>query len=524
MALLSKWTTAQMMNQLNSGYKWSGNITYSFAASTAAIYGSAELAGFSPFNASQESAAALALAIWDDLISPSISYTAGTSNIEFGNSTTGVDYAHAYYPTIGSVWMSANASDLLSPTIGAHSYVSLAHEIGHALGLDHAGNYNGSGTWKPSNYYDSTVYTIMSYFGPNWGFGTQAGEGLVAWADWIGLDGHLYAPQTPMIYDIMTMQSMYGADLTTRTGDTTYGFNSTFSDSLSSIFDFSINTNPILAIYDAGGIDTLDLSGWSTNSIINLNPGAFSSGNGMTLNISIAYSAIIENAVGGSGNDSLIGNSAANYLDGGSGADVMSGGSGNDTYVVDNIGDKVVETGITGGVDTVNASVSYTLSNYVENMVLMGGSDLSAIGNAFHNTLIGNSGSNLLKGEGGNDRLDGGTGADIMLGGAGNDTYVVENIGDIVSEATVLNGTTNAGGIDTVECYLASFTLDKYLENLVFMGTVSAEGYGNTLNNTITGTDSADALYGLNGNDILNGGLGDDILDGGGNRVGRRHA
>ncbi len=104
----------------------------------------------------------------------------------------------------------------------------------------------------------------MSYFGPSWGSGASNGEGLVAWADWVGSDGRLYSPQTPMMNDIMAMQAMYGADTTTRTGDTVYGFQSNITGSTAAIYNFSQNLNPIICIWDAGGNDTLNLSGWNT--------------------------------------------------------------------------------------------------------------------------------------------------------------------------------------------------------------------------------------------------------------------
>ena len=329
---LANWTNQQVIDQLDSGSKWTSPvITYTFPTSAAGMYGGAELAGFQAMNGAQQQAAILALQTWDDLIVPSIQkLTSGTANIELASSYTGVAYAHSYMPSVGSVWFGAAYAELMAPVVGKHSFLTYVHELGHALGLDHMGNYNGAGNWTPSSYQDSAVYSVMSYFGPNWGVGPNAGEGLVAWADWVGADGVTYAPQTPMLNDIMALQTMYGADTTTRTGNTVYGFGCNLTDGLKAIYDFTLNHNPILTLYDAGGNDTLNLSGFSTPSVIDLRAGAYSSCNSMTANIAIAYGCTIENAIGGAGSDTLTGNSAANRLEGGAGDDKLYGGDGDD--------------------------------------------------------------------------------------------------------------------------------------------------------------------------------------------------
>lgn len=338
---LPSWTTNQILNQLNSGTKWQGTtITYAFPTTAAGMYTGSGEGGFSALTAAGQGAAKLALSLWDDLMTPNMvqvapgSYT--TSNIEFGMGTVGVDYAHAYFPTVGSVWFNPNftgTNNLVSPTVGQQGFLAYVHELGHALGLDHMGNYNGAAGSGPSCYEDSTVYSVMSYFGPSWGNGASAGLGQVAWADWIGPDGILRAPQTPMLNDIMAIQAIYGVETTTRTDNTVYGFHSTITGAQAKIYDFTVNANPVLTLFDSAGNDTLDLSGFSTNSTVNLAPGSFSSCNSMTSNIAIAYTCTIENAVTGNGNDVITGNDADNRLDGGAGSDQLLGGMGNDTLM-----------------------------------------------------------------------------------------------------------------------------------------------------------------------------------------------
>jgi Ca2+-binding RTX toxin-like protein len=244
-----------------------------------------------------------------------------------------------------------------------------------------------------------------------------------------------------------------------------------------------------------------------------------------------------ENFSGNDGNDSLDGGAGNDLLDGGNGTDRMFGRAGNDGYMVDNAGDVVDETG-GNGIDSISSSITFNLANTaraigaVEELTLTGNSAIDGIGNALANVIFGNmaknvlsglSGNDSLSGEGdndtlrgdaGSDLLDGGSGADRMLGGVGNDGYMVDNAGDVVSEA---GGT----GIDTVNSSV-SFNLANTaraigaVENLTLLNVATAiNGTGNSLANTITGNGFANTLNGFTGNDRLTGAAGSDTLVGG---------
>jgi Ca2+-binding RTX toxin-like protein len=215
---------------------------------------------------------------------------------------------------------------------------------------------------------------------------------------------------------------------------------------------------------------------------------------------------------GGAGNDLLHGEFGNDTLIGGTGADKMSGGTGNDLYFVDNVGDVVIELSV-GGNDTVNSSITHTLTANVENLVLSGTAAINGTGNG---------GANLLTGNAGNNVLSGGTGADTMLGGAGNDSYVVDNAGDRVFETTTTSNAVNAGGVDTVSSSisfsLAANTGVSFVENLTLTGASAINGTGNALNNALTGNSAINTLSGGAGNDTLNGlGGADQLLGGAGN-------
>ncbi len=221
---------------------------------------------------------------------------------------------------------------------------------------------------------------------------------------------------------------------------------------------------------------------------------------------------------GGGGNDTLYGGDGNDTLDGGTGSDNMNGGKGNDTYLVDNSGDIIDETG-GDGIDTVKSTITFSLADTthvkgdVENLTLTGTANIDGTGNGANNVLIGNSGTNALYGGNGADTLDGGAGADHLYGGTGYDTYVVENVGDIVDE-------TGGDGIDTVQSAIAFSLADAThvigtVENLTLTGTANIDGTGNAVDNEISGNSGDNSLYGGDGADKLFGGSGADHLYGG---------
>ncbi len=276
----------------------------------------------------------LALESWSDIANITFTEvpdesTYGSIRIAFTtmeNSTAG--YAYSVNPRQESaeaadIWLNKDLANE-SFTVGTSNYNTLLHEIGHALGLDHPFEANETNGARLTSALDSSQHTLMSYTAYNDNGNYYVSEN--------GSTFYLpVQPSSPMLLDIQAIQYMYGANMSTRTGDDTY----TFSNS----------EGELKTIWDAGGIDTFDLSNQTYANTINLNAGEFSSlgikktsnsssGNQSAVdNIAIAYNVTIENAIGGQGDDIIAGNSADNELQGGLGNDILDGGAGNDTAV-----------------------------------------------------------------------------------------------------------------------------------------------------------------------------------------------
>jgi Ca2+-binding RTX toxin-like protein len=512
-------TIPQLADYLITGYWQSNGAIAHHWGSNAITFNLGDL------NATEQTIALAALNLWHDVANVTFVQTTGSANINFNHDGSMLAATNSFWD--GSGIMSSATIDISSDWVttygiglGTYSYQTYIHEIGHALGLGHQGHYNGSGTYGIDNVYanDTWQYSVMSYF------------------DQSNYGGASYRfVMTPMMADIYAVDSVYGA-ATTRTGDTVYGFNS----NAGSIYDFaSYGTAPALTIYDSGGTDTLDCSGYGQNQVIDLNGGSFSNIGGLIGNICIYTTSVIENAIGGSGNDTITGNAADNVLNGGAGndtlvggagADVLIGGVGDDTYVVDNAGDVVTEKA-NEGTDTVQTTLAnYTLGANVENLTFTDNGTHTGSGNALDNVLTGGSG---------NDSFFAGAGSDIVNGGDGDDTLVGhDTIFDTVAD--VLNGgngndTIYAGASDTIQggaghdvLYIVNSnpininlgaTGIEYIQsdfgNDVIDGssqTVGIEVYSDGGNDTITGSAFNDIIWSGSGNDTVTGGDGNDVI------------
>jgi hypothetical protein len=267
----------------------------------------------------EQALAKSALNAYHEVSNLSFIFTTGPANITYNNNGSGQAVTNWSWNgsgnlTSATIDISSNWDGGASAGIYSYFYQTYLHETGHALGLGHQGPYNGSATYGVDNIFtnDTWQYSVMSYFSQN-NFGGATYDYVI----------------TPQMADITAVQTMYGST-STRTGNTTYGFN----NNAGSIFDFAhYSGTPAFTIYDTGGSDTLDCSGYSDAQTINLNGGTWSSIGGYVNNIGIFTNSMIENAVGGSGNDTFVGNSADNTFCGRGRDDTIDGAGGTDIAI-----------------------------------------------------------------------------------------------------------------------------------------------------------------------------------------------
>lgn len=403
-----------------------------------------------------------------------------TANIRVGNSNT-FSQNHAYLPVVpgyrGDVWFTTEGpSTATNPVPGNYAYKIHLHELGHALGLKHGHEASPfSGVMEVDR--DSNEYSVMTYRA----YVGHSGIGGYP------IEGGSY-PQTFMMYDIAALQHMYGANFRTHGGNSTYTWDAnTGQTSINGQGQGRPSSGKIfLTIWDGGGIDTYDFSNYNSGASIDLSPGGFSlvssaqraklgDGNlaGGNVYNALQYRgdarSLIENAIGGSGNDKIQGNAANNKLTGNGGNDSLYGSSGNDSLyggagndLLDSISGPGKSTAVWGndlmygdagndriygrygndslyggdGDDFIDAGED---SDYVSGGL---GND-TAIGWAGNDTLNGDAGNDYLTGDAGDDMLSGGMGIDTLLGGDGSDTIMIEAGANYYS-SDVLSG--GAGG------------------------------------------------------------------------------
>jgi serralysin len=379
-------------------------------------------------------------------------------------------------------WMSGDifldVDDYLNgnTAIGSVLYFSIMHEIGHALGLKH-GHEADEDTNFPAlpTEFDSIEFSIMTYR-------EFIGDDASGYDD--AAPGH-YA-QTPMMLDIQALQYLYGADFTTRSGDTTYRWDQQGRYFINGTQQWNTQSNVIfLTIWDGGGTDTYDFTDFTTNESIDLAPGSWSNLGtqlaqlGPNLGIDPNHTArgnvfnafmfnnnsksLIENAVGGTGNDTISGNLADNLLDGGGGNDDILGLIGNDT-------------------------------------------------------LVGGTGEDELFGGNGNDTLNGGAGADLLNGGAdfntavyaspGGDTVTITPVGNPANGRWDVTGPAQAAG--DILAHIGAFKFGNGNDNITLNnrdGATTLWINGSGGNDTITGSN------GVTDKDFIEGGAGSDVIE-----------
>ncbi|MCR8726834.1 M10 family metallopeptidase, partial [Frigidibacter sp. ROC022] len=412
--------------------------------------------------------------------------------------------------TISTGWLSSYGT-----TVNSYSYLTYLHEIGHALGLAHSGNYDGAATYGTDNHFlnDSTQLTVMSYFGID-----ENGY----------IDGDKAYPVTPMIADIAAMWDLYGTPDAVYDGNTVWGANSNVGGTLGEVFGYyfdgdspdtsviatsgSFLAPPALTVLDTGGIDTIDLSSVTQAQYLDLRSEAVSNVAGYVGNMVIARDTVIENAIGGSGNDEIIGNASDNMIAGGAGNDTLEGGDGTDTAVLAVQRDSITVTELNNGQIQITSALGTDLfrgfeyfsflDGTIDTATLLGGGSITN-GDDGANTLNGTAGDDTLNGLDGDDILIGAGGDDLLYGGAGIDTASYCDAGAAVSAYLKWSGRDVGGG-------QGADWFDS-IENLE--GSDHDDRLGGTAgDNMLKGGAGDDVLRGKGGNDTLYGGAGDDDL------------
>ena len=383
------------------GSRWTlANLTFSFPTSGTFYQNEGYGAGTEPagqvvFNDAQQAGVRYALgliAAYTSVTFTEVTESTTThANLRLSQTSySGVGSAYGNFPSssarAGDIWFGMTGQPYYdTPDIGNWGLATIMHELGHTLGLKHGHQNYTNFDLAGSGYLDApagggarygSVALPSNHNGQDWSLMTYYSDPLSSG----GFEGEGFnQPQTYMQNDIAALQHLYGANFQQNSGDTVYSWSATTgSMSIDGVAQGSPTSNKILmTLWDGDGVDTYDLSNYSNNLNVDLNPGSFSTFLATQLVNHRAYSggtaiavgnvanallyngdvrSLVENVAGGSGNDTLVGNQANNALSGGGGTDALTGGKGDDI--------------IDGGANTDVASFSGNFSRYqiVENV------------------------------------------------------------------------------------------------------------------------------------------------------------
>jgi len=410
---LTVFTHKQISDQLTDGYWQSvAQDRQSFDVSSDHII----TVNISGLNSDGARFAKAAFSLWAGVSGLDFQYVTGSADITLDDEKVGGgtnNTVSGKYITSSDVNVGKQMLLDEGPNVESYAFSTYIHEIGHALGLGHAGNYNSSAKYKQDgsgdNHYlnDSEQLTIMSYFNQTVNTFSNASAA---------------ADISPMIVDILAIQDLYsGLTVSNNAGNTTYDLEG--AGTVLDRADMDWGGTPIaMTLHDTGGKDTFDASKTTENQKANMNDGRIWDINGGKGNVIIAWDTLIENFKGGAGVDRITGNEMNNKIIGNGGNDILKGGAGAD-ILIGNTGRDILKGG--GGKDKLNGGKGIDiLKGGGQKDILIGGGNNDVLwGQAGNDVLRGGTGRDILKGHGGNDKLSGGGGKDFLVGGAGADKF-----------------------------------------------------------------------------------------------------